>query len=1046
MKPHRLTITAFGPYKGETVIDFDAFQDGLFLINGDTGAGKTTIFDAICFALYGANSDPERPEESVRSHYASPTVKTSVTLEFSANGKDYVITRSPEQRIAGKRKGKADDGLVRILHEACLSGPALSKPITRLNEVREKVVEIVGLSLEQFRQTTMIAQGKFRELVQAETKDRQQLFRSIMESGPIKRFCDDIAAEAKDLSAAVEKENSRLLQQIRNYSSEKETISSLISHTEASEIPLNVIPVLEEDLALSETQLHSLQEEADKKRDIALKSKAAYDQAKQNNDHRVEYDNNETQLAERLLQEKDMAELKAKIERQEKAREVHAQKAIYLNWLGQKNEDLKQKDTLVKEWAEFVPIYDKAKECYDSRIPVLADLIKKANEERALLLRARESLDRLSDLEVKLSKAKNDSEQANGKFQKEKEAIESLLAQAKALRDAHENEDHVVEKSNLEYRLKGCNEQKDALDSIRKDNTSLQQEERDLNRFVLMAKESSERWQKEKDALSLIEGQYLSGSAFVLAGHLIDGEPCPVCGSIHHPDPAKRPSEAITEEDVKRQRDKEASTSSAAMEDQKKAASQLAKVNASRDSIVAQLTKLLDKPVGDNLVQDMDDFALSLAAKMDDIRGEIKAIETLINKKDEDLRIAKSLEEEASKRSQGLDVLRKLSDEASKAQAEYQGKIIALRESLGSIDPKKVGEDLTKNKTALEQADAESKAITKAWNEAEQKQTALKTKEESNHANLESHGKALAEAETKLHQIIVKNGFQDLKDAQSAVLFEDDEFLKNRKAVQDYEATLSRLKHSHEEHVQKGYASLSIVDLTPLDEKAKEDESLYIAAVQEQSAFATKVDGNRKVLNDAKDILRSKEEAIAWANKVEYLSRVANGKTSSQHFNFEVFYQRQIFLRIIERASAKLEQITDGEFTLESRSFDRAKGTAQIGLDIDVYDAYTGQTRDVRSLSGGEQFKTALALALSFSEVISERHGYVEIDCMFIDEGFGSLDGKSQPEVIQLLKRLAADNQRSIGIISHVEELKAAIGKQIVVTKGNDGSSIKVLI
>lgn len=329
------------------------------------------------------------------------------------------------------------------------------------------------------------------------------------------------------------------------------------------------------------------------------------------------------------------------------------------------------------------------------------------------------------------------------------------------------------------------------------------------------------------------------------------------------------------------------------MEDQKKAASQLAKVNASRDSIVAQLTKLLDKPVGDNLVQDMDDFALSLAAKMDGIRGEIKAIETLMNKKDEDLRIAKSLEEEASKRSQGLDVLRKLSDEASKAQAEHQGKIVALRESLGSIDPKKVGEDLAKNKTALEQADAESKAITKAWNEAEQKQTALKTKEESNHANLESHGKALAEAETKLHQIIIKNGFQDLKDAQSAVLFEDDEFLKNRKAVQDYEATLSRLKHSHEEHVQKGYASLSIVDLTPLDEKAKEDESLYIAAVQEQSAFATKVDGNRKVLNDAKDILRSKEEAIVWANKVEYLSRVANGKTSSQHFNFEVFYQRR---------------------------------------------------------------------------------------------------------------------------------------------------------
>ncbi len=264
MKPLKLTMTAFGPYKGTQVVDFASFGNGLFLVSGDTGAGKTTIFDGVCYALYGQNSDEERPLADIRSHYADDRTKTEVTLVFENNGKTYTITRTPDQYILGARKGKYEGGKSHQNPSVCLTGEGLDKEYNKANEVSSEIVEIIGLTAKQFRQTTMIAQGKFRELVQADTKVRQALLRTIMNSEPIRKFCDDITLRAKELTTAIENDNRAFLTNISNYKPHNDELKERVKTDDAQDAIQNVLPLLEEDIVKEKAEFELLKQEEEK--------------------------------------------------------------------------------------------------------------------------------------------------------------------------------------------------------------------------------------------------------------------------------------------------------------------------------------------------------------------------------------------------------------------------------------------------------------------------------------------------------------------------------------------------------------------------------------------------------------------------------------------------------------------------------------------------------------------------------------------------------------------------------------------------------------
>ena len=1047
MKPIKLTMTAFGPYKGTVSVDFASFGDGLFLINGDTGAGKTTIFDAICYALYDENSDTDRPKTALRSQYASSDTKTEVTLEFSCGGHNYVITRSPRQYNKGKRKGKSEDGLILVQASVCLEGASLNKAYTAANEVKAKIQEIVGLDSEQFRQTTMIAQGKFRELVKADTKQRQELFRSVMESEPIKRFCEDIANEAKRLSAEVETENTKLSQQIANFSTDNEELRAKIVNANSSEIAIVVLPLLEQDVMESEAKLEEDELPLAMAKEATSSSKKAVIDAENNNKNFATYQTNHAELL-RLEEQRPSFEQKASaMQRQDKASKVlilssnHSRaeqdKASAISIL-EKNQELLKKAEIL--WAQ-------AKQNRDTLLPSLDEKQKQAHQvEEQLHTKIR--LKQQGESDAKLLKQKeNELKLFQEQRSQRANALQKLQAETEDLRKKHEDEDYLTPLSNTRAQIETTQKKLQSVKSIQLRLQQYRGEENAQKKRLEEGERLTQSWKKAHQRYMEGQTQYLASASYVLAETLRENKPCPVCGSIHHPTPATKPSQAISKEELEqlRQNEDDAQKQMNAVITQVKAKDEALRTSAAY--LISQYQEVFEHTVSvEDLGARLEEDAIALNSRVKELDQTVALCNAAIKQAKDDKAKAQANEETLNKEKAALDAMDQSIAKSKEEISEIKGRLNAVDESLSQVSLDQLREEEKQVQLETKRIESEIKKINDDFAAANTSYTRLFATVEENQKSLQKATNDFENAKIALQKGLEDNGFASLEEAKDSMLFDAITLEENKKQIKAFNDQYALHKGNENAYVQNGYDKLVPIDIEPLKEKEKEDEEAYLALSNARASFMERLNANKQTILLAKNILKDKENAIAWANKVEALSRTANGKNPGQHFNFEVYYQRQIFLRVIERASKKLEQITDGEFTLQSRKLDEsAKGNSQFGLDIDAFDSHTGQARDVKTLSGGEQFKAALALALSFSEVISERHGYVEIDCMFIDEGFGSLDDKSLPEVIQLLKRLAADNGRSIGIISHVVALKESISKQIVVKKGQNGSALTVI-
>ena len=1046
MKPVKLTMTAFGPYKGTVTVDFESFGDGIFLINGDTGAGKTTIFDAICFALYGENSDDTRPNTSVRSHYADPKTKTKVELEFLSNGRSYTISRMPLQYVKGDRRGKREDGLVKQLPEVSLVGEGLDKTYASQSEVNAKAREIVGLDVNQFRQTTMIAQGKFRELVQADTKERQSLFRSIMESEPIEAFCRNIAEKAKELSAKVEQDNERILQQIRNYHTDDQSLEGLLAKATVHEVTLTVLPLIEEDLAKQRKRLEELEkEESQATASLETKSKAREEAQKQNEALAAYQANHEALLALRA-KEAEFQSLKEAVERYEKGKEVLAQYGRQLAAAQRLEIDDKAKKEAEELLASLLPLLEPAKAAFDAcpqKEKAIEELLAKgkAIDDRLSLIDQAESYSRQA------LEANEKLKQAEEKLNQAKEQKAKLAKEALALRKLHESDNPEALLSNHQARKKDLEAKGAAMKSVDAQLLVIKSAISAEGAALSAHREASEAHERANAEYAEARRAYLASASTLLAEQLRDNEPCPVCGSLNHPHPAPSEAKHVSEQQLdayqKKLDEMVATLNKATLALGAKASERQSKEEALRAYVKEQF----------GLDVNMAELPSELTKVKERLTADLKAVETAlsdtskaIEKKANDIKQADVFDDQGK----GLDAkIENLNAEVQTLIGQHSSKESLLKDAQA-----KIGEDTRESLTKQKEENASSigsmrqevKKARDTYTQLDKNHQATEERVKALNDAVAADAKAEAEEKAKLSELLATHGFAALDQAQKARdTFDDASFQQAKSDVDQFRNKLFAVEEKEKDAISKGQDKYVLCDMDPLlgEEAAAKEELLALTTAK--GALKQALSTNESTIALTRQIIAQKEEAIDWANKVEQMSRVANGKISKQHFNFEVYYQRQIFLRVIERASRKMSEITDGQFTLLSRRMESAKGNGQFGLDIDVFDSHTGQSRDVKTLSGGEQFKAALSLALSFSEVISERHGYVDIDCMFIDEGFGSLDDKSLPEVISLLKRLAADAGRRIGIISHVNALKEAISKQIVVKKGTNGSSLTVL-
>ena len=918
MRPLKLRLSAFGPYAGQMELDFEALgTGGLYLITGDTGAGKTTIFDAISFALFGEASGGNREPGMLRSKYADPAAPTEVTLVFRYAGKEYTVTRNPEY-MRPKSKGK-DKGDAMTKQAA---GAALTYPdghlVTKPREVNGAIRDILGLDREQFAQVAMIAQGDFLKLLLADTKERQKIFRNIFHTNLYVELQDQLSKQANQVKYQWEDVQDSIRQYIDGILCwEESELIEPIRQAKEGQLPIEAVlavldQLLESDAALRDTLERRLQETEDTlEKTIAQLTKAEACQ-------KLKKD-----LA--VTQEKESA---AKVILQQRQAALEAEQA---------------KKPLQEQLAAQIAAIELSLPDYDH----LANLDASLNHTKKLQKNA--ETDSNAAVETKTALSAEIST-----LKEECKALENIGAQKEKLLRLKQEQN--TKRSNLQTLVADISQYR-----IQHKNWKAAQ---DL--YLAASKKSSELLQ-EYDAENKA---FLDEQAGIIAGRLEDGQPCPVCGSIHHPSPAVAADTAPTEEDVKKARKayekaaKETEKMSAA------AAREKGKASKQEETLFRQIETLLQ-------LREIAEAEMAARKMIAELTASIGALDTQIGQIDQNLDRKKQLD--------------KLIPQKETALSSAEERLIAAREQFVSSSASILS--LTEQIAALkEKLTLGSKSAADAQRKA-----------------LDAQRKAL----------------------QSALEAAEKAYLSCKEELTGLSASVQELK--------KQMTERSELDAQALLEEKDTLTAQKASILKEQKSVHTRITSNtscRKNIQSKSAELSALEEKQKW---LRALSDTANGTIKGKEkVMLETYIQTTYFDRIVARANVRLMKMTGGQYDLKRRKTADAM-RSQTGLELDVIDHYNGTERSVKTLSGGESFKASLALALGLSDEVQMSTG-IQLDTLFVDEGFGSLDPESLSQAYNTLAGLTEGN-RLVGIISHVAELKERIDKQIVVTKEKSGGS-----
>ena len=918
MRPVKLTISAFGPYAKAQVLDFAGLgTSGLYLITGDTGAGKTTIFDAICYALYGETSGSVREPNMMRSKYADAGTPTFVELTFENGGKIYTVRRNPEYL----RSKKSGEGTTLQPAGAELHYPD-GRVETKTTAVTKAVEEILGIDKGQFSQIAMIAQGDFQKLLLTDTKDRKEIFRRIFDTG----LYDDLQDRIKnDLSELVKERDQA--GRSRDQSA-KGILCAEDDVLHADVVKAQSGDMLTEDILLLLKQLA----DADEKRAESLEKQ------------RKSVDERIVSTARELEKAEHRRKLASDLKRCEEQKEAHLRKKEDLE------EELKRQqghspqtagwEETAAQQAMQLPRYEKLGE-----LRRLADGSEKRYKE----------LDRDS---------------------KEKEAQQRTLGQElSALQQELESLAGAGEKrAVLTAQIEKLQTRKNSLSALQEELDGLEDLKHALAASEAAFQASDTAFCSAQTHAADLRSRFNREQAGIMAETLEEGMPCPVCGSLTHPAKAVKAKDAPSEAKVE-QAEKAAGTArEKASEDSAACAAARAAWQAAKQTAAGRCRELLGTDDPENaqslLAQQKDDASEELAAKQSALETE----EANLVRKAELQELLPSKTEEQKTCAEAVAQLQK---QAAAEQEKYKG-LAGQAEAL-----------------ALELPFA-------GQAQAEQELSALREKIAAAKAALEAAAKALTE----------------------------------------WEKTMEGLKAS-EQNFREQLAALPVIDAEQkqAEKAAAETERSRIQAASESVSGRLLV--NRQIAADIeKQAGVLKELDAKWQWMKALADTVSGSLAGREKVALEVWIQMHYFDRILRRANVHLMEMSDGTYELTRRR-EAGNFRSQSGLELDVADHASGSIRSVRSLSGGESFLASLSLALGLSEEIQASAGGVRLDCMFVDEGFGSLDEETLRLAMRALSRLT-EGDRLVGIISHVAELRREIDRQIVVKKEPSGSSVRL--
>ena len=1056
MKPIKLIMSAFGPYAAEMpAIDFTRFENkGLFLISGDTGAGKTTVFDAICYALYGETSGKYRDTKNLRSEYAKESTETYVDFYFSHQGKEYHVRRRPEY----ERKKQRGSGVTTIKENAVLySGD--SAPIEGKTQVNEAIKELLHIDEKQFKQIAMIAQGEFWALLNAKTDDRTKILRTIFRTGGY----NNIEYRLKDRMDASYKQKARTEDSIVQYFKDvtidagdelAEALTDLQNRAERSGSAWNIEEIIEILNAITESDKKRLKnaeaelETAEKAYEI---SKGSLATAETNNGFIARLEvlkNKEKELEEK---KKETDEKEAVLTRQKLAsREINP---VFLSWkekersvagvekqINEKNESVKKaaedseqaaiaSEEAKKNKAEadklqkFVNLIEEEKDKYlqrdelkgeIERLKVIADGFSEEErgiEEREKILRdkigtLRETVKDLKDIPEKLISTKAIGEKYHDLLKTVDSIIDSRIPEMESRRKALEDKQRDYEK---------------AFDAYEKANHDRIEAERILD----------------------------DCRAGMLAAGLKEGRKCPVCGSVHHPEPAKIPEEAVTEEEFKKLKDKEdrlqqekSDANTAAVSARSALVSYEEQLRA--DMIDSLENKLIDITAGnedtDELVKRIKEAQVVVKEKIKEntgLQNELIRDNKTLLKAEKDLEDAQGKETDLLTRDKEEFANRKQDTITTKAEKE------AVLKTLSGLS-------FDSWENAVTEKDKAEKSQNDIIEHIELSETAKKKADEvltAERSALETLKKTLAKEKEdekikkqELENALKKNKFDSVEDMLGSVLTES-EITEADQEINNYKQEVITNKKQLQD-AQKDAEGREVIDVISLKEKCDLQQEEVDKKRDAVNTIKNRLKGNEdrlvKIASQEKELEAARKENGICTR----LYNLVKGTTGNGKITLEQYIQAAGFDGIIAAANRRLLPMSDGQYELY-RQEDSLGKRSNTFLDLEVLDNSTGHRRPVGNLSGGESFKASLSLALGLSDTVSLNLGGIQMDALFVDEGFGTLDRRSIESAMDILVNLSGKS-KLVGIISHREELMENIPQQIRVKKTKDGSKLTI--
>ncbi|AIW16499.1 AAA family ATPase [Vibrio tubiashii] len=1011
MKPIKLTMQAFGPFAKTEQIDFTQLgSNPLFLINGPTGSGKTSILDAICFALYGETTGNERQGNQMRCDQAATNLLTEVTLEFSLNGKQYRVTRAPEQE-APKARG---EGLTTRKHTASLYEITNDEVLitSKTAQVKNEVANLLGLNETQFRQVMVLPQGKFRDLLLASSKEREAIFGQLFQTDVYKK----IEFALKDKASAISKAKDEFDNQIRGALQ----VAEVSTEQELQERLIHSRSELEQAKSVEAKQLEALnivKSELNKAKSLnELFNKRASTVAAQQS--HLENKAQITALESKLKLAKSASHLEvAYASMQSSAKQVVG--------LETKLDALTAQHLVAEKTSHEEEQRVNTAEENAKQIPILTEELFKLEQVKAKLVEKSElekSINALNTTRIDYDKKLIQYNELRQQLQKEAESGASSLEQARK---------DLTEKSSIETGLLSNQHLLDDLNKLAAQTTELarlQQMLVPLTEQVEKAKKDVAEKQKYADEQEL---SWHNSQAAFLAQKLEKGSPCPVCGSQEHPALAMFQGEPVSKESVQAARQQERS----AIEELNRQTTALEQRQA---TIVAQdkHIKELQRELGEGAAMSVEQLQQEIAQQ----KTRLDVLAAIDLEKME--KIVQELTQRCANGEAKINELKSLisaNDSAIGVQNQQLEKVSSV------IDPQYTSVDVVESQYLAQKASITqlNQTLEKAQQSAKQAKLALVAieTERSSTTQLLEDGKVHNQQASKEWQSQLELSVLDSLQQFLEARIEPQIYDQWQAQINEYVQTATQLEQS----VKDLNEQLNDIEEPDIDKKQTELDGAEIKYRECRGLLDTIHSMTERLEKVQKDInsLHDKNQRLETEYKVYgTLYDVASGKTGSR-VSLHRFVLGVLLDDVLIQASQRLNMMSKGRYQLV-RKTEGFKGAAGRGLDLSVEDGYTGKTRDVATLSGGESFMAALALALGLSDVVQSYSGGIKLDTLFIDEGFGSLDPESLDLAIQTLIDLQQAG-RMIGLISHVTELKEQMPLRIDVEASRLGSRIQLV-